>query len=153
MKKIILILTLLFSIITFSQEIVKQRGRFYVNEKQISSREARQLISKNTEALALFKSSKTKESIGGFLIGFGTATVIIDLAIGLASDVKYPSGFTYVGLSSLLASIPILSGKNKKMDKAIELYNNGLKSTGYTNSDLEFNIIANQRGYGLQLRF
>ena len=153
MKRTITILCFLFTIVSFSQEIQKVKGRFFLEGKQISSRETRELLTSNTEALTLFKKSKNKESLGGFLLGFGGTLVMIDVVVGLVSDVKYPSGATYVGLASLVSSIPILSGKNKKMQNAIDTYNNGLKNAGSNGFNPELNVIANTNGYGLQLRF
>ena len=153
MKRTITILCFLFTIVSFSQEIQKVKGRFFLEGKQISSRETRELLTSNTEALTLFKKSKNKESLGGFLLGFGGTLVMVDVVVGLVSDVKYPSGATYVGLASLVSSIPILSGKNKKMQNAIDTYNNGLKNAGSKEFNPELNMIANTNGYGLQLRF
>lgn len=153
MKRIITILCFLFTIVSFSQEIQKVKGRFFLDGKQISSRETRELLTSNTEALTLFKKSKNKESLGGFLLGFGGTLVMVDVVVGLVSDVKYPSGATYVGIASLVSSIPILSGKNKKMQNAIDTYNNGLKNAGSNEFNPELNMIANTNGYGLQLRF
>lgn len=153
MKRTITILCFLFTIVSFSQEIQKVKGRFFLDGKQISSRETRELLTSNTEALTLFKKSKNKESLGGFLLGFGGTLVMVDVVVGLVSDVKYPSGATYVGIASLVSSIPILSGKNKKMQNAIDTYNNGLKNAGSNEFNPELNMIANTNGYGLQLRF
>ncbi len=153
MKKLILVLTILFSISSFSQEIVKERGRYFVNGKQISTRETRELLTSNPEALKLFKSGKSKESTGGLLIGFGTALVTVDLAIGLFSDVKYPTVATYIGVASLIASFPVLAGKNKKLKDGIDLYNKGAKKIGQIDTDFELNVIANHNGYGIQFIF
>ena len=131
----------------------KSKRAFFSGRKQISSRETRELLTSNTEALTLFKKSKNKESLGGFLLGFGGTLVMVDVVVGLVSDVKYPSGATYVGIASLVSSIPILSGKNKKMQNAIDTYNNGLKNAGSNEFNPELNMIANTNGYGLQLRF
>jgi len=152
-KQLILVLTLLLAISSFSQEINLIKGKYYVNGKQISTRETRQLLASNLEALSLFKSAKSKESTGGLLIGVGVAAVTVDLAIGLFSDVKYPSVATYSGVAAILASIPVLSGKNKKIKDSIDLYNKDAKKLGINDSDLEFNIIANQNGYGIQFQF
>ncbi len=153
MKKIFTLICLLLSIVAFSQEIEKVKGRFFLEGKQISSRETRELLASNAVASALFKSSKNKEAIGGFLIGFGGALVVVDIVVGLVSDVQYPSGATYIGIASLATSIPILSGKTKKMQKAIDTYNNGLKTSGFNENNIELNVVANQYGYGLQFRF
>lgn len=154
MKHLIFIITILFSLTAFSQEIVRERGRFYVNGSQISTRETKQLLVKNPEALALFKKGKAKESTGGLLIAVGGALIIGDLVKGLVSDVKYPTAMTYVGGAALVISIPVLIGKNKKVDEGIDAYNKGLKKTlGYKENDYQLNVVANANGAGLQLKF
>ncbi|WP_395063751.1 hypothetical protein [Flavobacterium sp.] len=153
MKKLFLALTILLSITCFSQEITLEKGKYYVNGKQISTRETKQLLITNYKALSRFKSGLSKESTGGFLIGFGGALVVTDLVVGLVSDVNYPTIATYIGAGALIASIPILSGKNRKIKEGIDIYNEGLKNPGTSNSNLELNFIANQHGYGVQIRF
>ena len=153
MKKILLTFVLLLSVLSFSQEINLERGKYYVNGSQISTRETKQLLASNAEALSKFKSGLGKESAGGFHIGFGGALVITDMVVGLVSDVKYPTAATYIGAGALIIAIPVLSGKNKKIKEGIDLYNSGLKNLGETNSNFEVNLIGNQRGYGIQIRF
>jgi hypothetical protein len=153
MKNIIILLTILFSITSISQEITKVKGRYFINDSQISHRQTREFLSKNTKAFSLFKKAQNKEALGGFFVGIGGALLTVDLVIGLFSNVSYPTPATYIGLASLLVSIPILSGKDKKAQKAVDIYNEGLKTTGNEDSNLKFNIIANQNGCGLQVRF
>ena len=153
MKKLLLAFVLLLSITSFAQEITMEHGKYYVNGSQISTRDTKKLLETNLQASNLFKSGLSKESTGGFLIGFGGALVITDLVVGLVSDVKYPSVATYIGVGALLVSIPVLSGKNKKMKDGIDIYNNGLKNTGANDSNFEVNILSNTRGYGIQIRF
>jgi hypothetical protein len=152
MKKLIVLLTFLISPFIYSQEITMQGHKYFVNGQQISSREVKEKIASNPEALQLFKSGKSKASTGGLFVGLGVAFTVADLVKGLVSDEKYPGAATYIGLSSLVISVPILIGKNKKMRQGIERYNSGLKNTG-DNEDVEFNIISNQNGYGVQFRF
>ncbi len=153
MKKLLLAFVLLLSITSFAQEITMEHGKYYVNRSQISTRDTKKLLETNLQASNLFKSGLSKESTGGFLIGFGGALVITDLVVGLVSDVKYPSAATFIGVGALLVSIPVLSGKNKKMKDGIDIYNNGLKNTGANDSNFEVNILSNTRGYGIQIRF
>jgi hypothetical protein len=153
MKKIVLLLTLVFSINAFSQEIYLEKGKYFVNGKQISTRETRQLLASNIEASSLFRKAKSKESNGGFLLGFGIALTVTDLVRGLTSDVQYPSGLTYVGIGAIIVSIPVLSGRSDKYKKSIELYNKGAKNLGSNDSSFKLNAIANQNGYGLQIKF
>lgn len=155
MKKIISIICLLFTVAAFSQQIRMEKGKFYVKGEQISSRETKQMLAANPEALSLFKKGKNKESLGGFLIGFGSAMVVGDLVVGLVSDSDYPSAMTYIGGASLAASIPVLSGKNKKIKEGIDLYNKGVENTlgDNTKPSVNLNIIANHNGYGIQIAF
>lgn len=153
MKKLLLTLVLLFSIASFAQEITLERGKYYVNGSQISTRETKKLLETNYKALRRFESGLSKESSGGFLIGLGGALVITDLVVGLVSDVNYPTAATYIGAGALVIAIPVMSGKNKKIKEGIDLYNSGLKNVGSIDSDFEVNFIGNQRGYGIQIRF
>ncbi len=154
MKNLILVFTFLIAVTSFSQEITRDRGRFYVNGKQISTRETRQFLAANPEALALFKKGKAKESTGGLLLGGGGVLIIGDLVKGLFSDAKYPTAMTYIGAAAVIISITVLIGKNKKIDEGIEMYNKGLKKTlGYKENNYELHIIANQNGAGMQLKF
>jgi len=153
MKKIIILFTIFLSTTAFSQEITIEKNHFLLEGKQISPKEVKALLASNTEALALFKSSRTKSSVGGFLLGFGGGLIIGDLVGGALADVKYPTGLTYVGLASIITSIPVLSGRTKKLNDALALYNEGLKKSATNNSNFELNIIANHSGYGLQFQF
>ena len=152
MKKTLFIIAFVFSISNYAQEINFENGKFYQNGTQISSRDTKILLESNVEALKLFRTSKDKESIGGFLIGFGGTLIIADLVKGLVSDSEYPTAATYIGIGSLAISIPILSGKKKKMQKAIDLYNSGLSQTGF-NNDFQLNFVSNNNGFGFKLNF
>jgi hypothetical protein len=153
MKKLILLFTLLLCFKTFSQEITTEKGRFFVEGKKISRKETKKLLASNTEALTLYKSANTKQGIGGFLIGLGGGLIIGDLASGSTADIQYPTAFTYIGLACVAVSIPVLSGKSKKMKESLDLYNKDLKKNNAKTSDFELNIVSNQNGYGLQYRF
>jgi hypothetical protein len=153
MKKIITLFTILLSTIAFSQEITIEKNHFLLEGKKISAKEVKTLLASNTEALALFKSSRNKSVWGGFLLGFGGGLIIADLVSGATADIKYPTGATYIGIASLVTSIPVLSGRTKKLNDALALYNNGLKKSATNDPNYELNIIANQSGYGLQFEF
>jgi hypothetical protein len=150
MKKIILFVCLFSSFLTFSQQITIDRGKYYVKGKQISSFETKKLLASNQQAIALFKEAKAKEALGGFLIGIGVGLTVADLAMGVLSDKKYPSGLTYAGLGSIAISIPVLSGRRKKITEAIAIYNKDKNALGST---FHFNAISNQNGFGFQIKF
>ena len=152
MKKLIVLLAILLSSFAYSQEITMQGHKYFVNGQQLSSREVKEKLASNAQALELFKSGKNKASLGGMFLGLGVAFCTADLVKGLVSDEDYPGPATYIGAGLLVVSVPILIGKNKKMAQGIEMYNAGLKNSGDF-EDLELNMIANQNGYGIQLRF
>ena len=152
MKKLIVLLTLFACSFINAQEITMQGKRYFVNGTQLSSREVKEKLASNAEALRLFKKGKSKAATGGLFIGLGVAFCTADLVKGLVSDEKYPGPATYIGAGFLTISVPILIGKNRRMREGIEMYNNGLKNSGDA-EDVEFNVISNQNGYGIQLRF
>ena len=153
MKKIITIACVLCALLSFSQQITLKKGKFYLKENQISSFETKRLLATNLKALGLYKEAKSKEALGGFLLGFGIALTATDLGIGLFSDKKYPSALTYAGLGAIAVSIPVLSGRKDKIAEAIELYNKDKSTLGATNTPFELNAISNQNGFGFQLKF
>jgi hypothetical protein len=154
MKKIITLVFLLFTLLSFSQQITYEKGKFYVKGEQISSYEVKKLFSTNVKSATLFKQAKSKEGLGGFLLGFGIALTVGDLAIGLFSDKDYPSALTYVGLGSIAISIPVLSGRKKRIEEAVNEYNkeHPNNTLGY-NKSYSVNAIGNQNGVGFQINF
>jgi len=71
---------------------------------------------------------------------------------GLLYAPDLQSGFTYVGATCIVAAIPVLSGRKKRLEKAVELYNKGLQTTTDA-TDFDMKILANANGYGLQITF
>lgn len=151
MKKFVFLFFLLASAANYSQEITIQDNNFYQNGQVIRNSQMKTVLASNIPALNLYKSARSRQSISGFLLGFGIGLGVSDVVVGLVSDVKYPSAATYIGAGCIVGSIPLLSGNKKRINQAIETYNKGLKSTGETPT--EINIIANTNGYGIQLRF
>ncbi|NNT72901.1 hypothetical protein HKT18_11795 [Flavobacterium sp. IMCC34852] len=155
MKKTLTLALLFLSMLSYSQQITMEKGRFYLGGNRIDSREARNLFATNVKAAALYKQAKSKEALGGFLLGFGIGLTVGDLAIGLFSDKKYPTEMTYVGVGSIVISIPVLSGRKKRYEEAVSIYNSEHKELklGATNTTVNLNAIANQNGIGFQLKF
>lgn len=155
MKKLFTLVGLLLTLLSYSQTLTLEGSRFYLDGKRLETREARQLLNSNYESAALYKEAKTKEAVGGFLLGFGIGLTVGDLAVGLFSDAQYPGVMTYVGVASIATSVPVLSGRKKRYQNAAQIYNNEHKNgkLGASQSDLELNIISNRNGMGFQLKF
>ncbi|MEO4004254.1 hypothetical protein [Flavobacterium sp. CAU 1735] len=152
MTKTIAILALLISSIAFSQELSVKGSTVFKDEKKLKNKEIRELLQSNTEALQLYKETRTKTTVGGLLLGFGIGLTAGDVLYGATADVKYPTPLTYVGLAATLISIPVLSGRSKKLKKSIELYNENLKTVG-SNDSYEMRFTANSNGIGFKLSF
>ena len=154
MKKLFLILAIFGFSISFAQKLEFTDGKIFQDGEQLSSFETKNLMKTDLKALHIFKKAKTKESLGGFILGLGIGGTVADLAMGLTSDVKYPTGITYAGVGLMAISIPILSGRKKMVQESVDIYNQGLKDEKKTLGDnFELNIVNNSNGVGLRINF
>lgn len=154
MKQFFLILALLGFSFSFAQKLEYKDSKIYQDGEQISSHETKKVMESDLKALHLFKKAKTKESLGGFVLGLGIGLTAADLVMGLTSDVKYPTGLTYAGVGLMAVSIPILSGRKKLIQESIDVYNLSVKDQKKTLGDnFELNIVNNANGLGFQINF
>lgn len=154
MKQFFLIIVVFGFSISFAQKLEYTKGKIYQDGEQLSSFETKKVMETDLKALHIFKKAKTKESLGGFLLGLGIGGTVADLAMGLTSDVKYPTGITYAGVGLMAISIPILSGRKKMVQESVDIYNQGLKDEKKTLGDnFELNIVNNSNGFGIQINF
>lgn len=154
MKQLFLIAAIFGFSISFAQKLEYTDGKIFQDGEQLSSFETKNLMKTDLKALHLFKKAKTKESLGGFLLGLGIGGTVADLAMGLTSDVKYPTALTYAGVGLMAISIPILSGRKKMVQESVDIYNAGLQEQKKTLGDnFELNIVNNSNGVGLRINF
>ncbi len=154
MKQFFLIIAILVFSTSFAQKLEYTNGKIYQDGEQLSSFETKTLMKTDLKALHLFKKAKTKESLGGFILGLGVGGTVADLVMGLTSDVKYPTGITYAGVGLMAVSIPILSGRKKLVQESIDIYNSGIQDQKKTLGDnFELNIVNNSNGVGLRINF
>ena len=154
MKQFILIIAILGFSTSFAQKLEYTNGKIFQNGEQLSSFETKKVMETDLKALHVFKKAKTKESLGGFILGLGVGGTVADLVMGLTSDVKYPTGITYAGVGLMAVSIPILSGRKKLVQESIDIYNSGIQDQKKTLGDnFELNIVNNSNGVGLRINF
>jgi hypothetical protein len=154
MKNLALFFSLFISSFIFSQQIEYKENKFYVDGVHVYKHEITNTLASNLEALNLYKKSRTKESVGGLLLGGGIGLIIGDVVKGLVSDSDYPSGFTYVGAGLIGVSIPVLAGRTRMRDKSIKLYNESVKGNSPTlGYNFDIKIITNTNGIGLNVTF
>lgn len=154
MKQIYLIIAILGFSVSFAQKLEYTNGKIFQNEEQLSSFETKKVMETDLKALHVFKKAKTKESLGGFILGLGVGGTVADLVMGLTSDVKYPTGITYAGVGLMVISIPILSGRKKMIQESVDIYNSGINDQKKTlGNNFELNIVNNSNGVGLRINF
>ena len=154
MKQLFLILLMLGFSLSFAQKLEYTDGKIFQDGVQLSSFETKKVMASDLKALHIFKKAKSKEALGGFLLGLGIGGTVADLVMGLTSDVKYPTAITYAGVGLMAVSIPILSGRKKMVQESVDIYNQGLKEQNKTLGDnFELNIVNNANGVGLQINF
>jgi hypothetical protein len=127
----------------------------YQNDVQLSTFETKEVLKTDLKALHLFKKAKSKESIGGFVLGLGIGATAADLVMGLTtSNRKYPTAVTYAGIGLMAISIPILSGRKKLVQESVDLYNTNLQEENKTlGGNFELNMVNNSNGFGIQINF
>ena len=154
MKQFFLIVAILGFSISFAQKLEYTNGKIYQDGEQLSSFETKTLMKTDLKALHLFKKAKTKESLGGFLLGLGIGGTAADLVKGLVSNEKYPTVISYDGVGLMAISIPILSVRKKMVQNSVDIYNSGLQEQKKTLGDnFELNLVNNANGVGLRINF
>ena len=153
-SKLITLFFLFLSSFAFCQQLTYKRGRIYNdNNVKLTNTQVKELLSDKPELLSSYSSGQTKASVGGFLLGFGTGFILVDLATGLSQDKVYPSALTFIGLASAAISIPVIIGHTRKIKTAIDGYNEAItgKKVGFQVDKI--NILSNKNGIGMQISF
>jgi len=167
MKKFFALFLLFNSFLCLSQETLtfKSTSKVLNSDKlKLSPTEVRDLFATNPEALRLYNSGKTKQTLGNIVLYGGIATVVTTHLIRVTDSrtvdqygriiVKDRSNISYfVGAGAILIAIPIKIGFSKKIKKAVSLMNEDLKNpkTGLNIESTSF--ISNSNGLGISITF
>jgi hypothetical protein len=158
MKRIIIILIFLMTVFNSygqnksdSIEIKKALGTiFRQNGKNLTPRQLLDITQSNTEAYKEMKIAKSNYDVGsvfGFAGGF-----LVGWPLGTAIAGGEPN-WTLAGIGAglIVVSIPFSTAYTKHAKNAVNLYNNGLKSTGLNNVDFKIGLTYN--GIGVKVIF
>jgi hypothetical protein len=127
--------------------------KIFQNGERLSNYDVKNHLKNNhPNAYLSYKKYQSKSAIGGLLFAGGAVLVIGDLVKHTAADEDYPGGFTYVGVSMIALSIPILSGRKKYLEQSIEMVNTENQRKTKATS-LEIQLVHNFRGTGIQIQF
>lgn len=155
MKTLLMAFCLFVTGLTFSQKIRLEDNKFFVKDSLIYRSDIKKVLAANPAALKMYKSAKTRQSLGGIMLASGIGLCAADAVMGLTTDNRdYPQALTYVGVGLAGISIPILSGNKKRVQQSIELYNESQpdepKTLGF-NYDVK--MITNRNGIGFNITF
>ena len=162
MKNLIIFILLSTSFFCFSQDALtfKSTSKVYNSSNiKLLPEDIRNLFASNTEALRLYNSGKTKQTIGNIFLYGGISTVVINHYLILQKSKKYgyvkgDRNIPYIiGAGLILTAIPIKIGLSKKIKKAVLLMNEDLKTpkTSFTIESTSF--ISNSNGFGISITF
>jgi hypothetical protein len=163
MKKIALLFLLVLPLLSSAQDTLTYKGSgriFNSSQQKLTSDEVRGLFVNNTEALSLYNSGKTKQTLGNILFYGGISTVIIKHISMLnkysgSNALKADSNniMYFVGAGMVIIAIPIKLGFSKKIKKAVSLINEDFKkpNTGFNIESTSF--VSNANGFGISITF
>ncbi len=157
MKKIILTLSIIFFgfVNSNSQTITAKKVfggyKFTQNGKMLKMADVVSALKSNEVAYKLARSAKSNLVISQLLGGAGGFMVGLPLGAAIGGG---KANWTVAGIGAglIIIAIPVSSGANKKMKKAVEIYNAELEQTSYRFKP-EFKIISNRYGIGLTMNF
>lgn len=152
MKNTILILLLIVSSYSYSQQLILKGTDVYQNDKKLSNEEIKVLYQATPEALNSYNEFKTESMIGSFFLGIGIGLVATDLAFGLTSVIEYPTAGTYIGLAAGLISIPLIANRKSNLKKSVNFYNEKSNKTSFKET-FEVDFLATANGFGFKMAF
>ena len=158
MKKTILTLILALTTMTICNaqkiEMKKVLGGYHYtqNGNRMTMGKLVNAMESNSEALTFMKKAKSNNVLASILGGAGGALIGFPIGTAIGGG---DANWTVAGIGAGLVAIgiPISSGVNKNVNKAVELYNSSLNSTSYYEFKPEFKIVANRNGIGLSMNF
>jgi hypothetical protein len=155
MKKLIILLTIFMTTTIFSQKLEFKKGKIYLDNNKLSNSEIKNYLNTNYEAKDLYEKAVTKKAVGHVLLGLGLGLTVTDAILGSTKyGYKYPKATTFIGLSAIAISIPVLSGINKLLKKSVSTYNSGIEKKSNSSSfEYDINIVSNSNGYGIKISF
>ncbi len=149
-----LLFSSLFNLTAQEVTIKKSFGEnlFSQNDKRISFNQLLTSLENNSEAYKMATSAKGNKTFGMILGTAGGA--LIGWPLGTAIGGGEPNWILAgVGAGLVVATIPIISGYNKKTAKAVQLYNDGLTDTSYKPVPVQLYISASHNGLGINVQF
>ena len=150
----ILLAFLLTSLFSFSQTLtVNGSGNvFDADGNKWTVKEVEDILYTNPKALALYTEGREKKTWGNVFLYGGLGLTTTSLLYYSTQDVNAEYAPTIVGAIMLLVAIPVKIGHTKKVNKAIDLYNDSLDSKAATTA-IKVTLTAGQNQIGFKYSF
>jgi hypothetical protein len=126
--------------------------KFTQNGNLLTMKDLVKTMESNQQAFDLIKKAQSNTTLAS-IIGFAGGGLIgwpIGTAIG-GGDANWT--LAAIGAGLIVVGIPFSSSANKKVKRAVELYNSSLNSTSLYEFKPEFKIIANGSAIGISMTF
>jgi hypothetical protein len=155
MKRFLILSIFLISQLFQAQQLeYKGNGNVIDSQKnKISPNKMRELLANNEKLLENYNLGRTKKTVGNVMLIGGLGFLVGVVAKGIFGPIntEYPSVLTYIGLSSIVLSIPVKLGFSKRIKNVISDYNSVYK-VGYIKPNYKkLEIITNTNGIGLSI--
>jgi hypothetical protein len=120
--------------------------QFYKDNKLISKHSLKTYLKQNPKSIQLYDKgvmnntfANISGAIGGFMLGYQVGLLLNNKPVNVAP--------LLAGIGFVVVSIPLASSGTKNIKSAIEQYNSNI------NKKVSYNLIFNQRGVGLLVKF
>lgn len=133
----------------------KSTSKIYLKDELLSTDQIESLLSKNNDALFLYKKGKSNSLLGTILISGGLGLFVGGGLSNLSTARSGRSGspaILVVGLTTTAIGIPIKISASKNIRKSINTYNGSINKTTFIQKT-DINVIANSKGFGLIINF
>jgi hypothetical protein len=168
MKKLIIISLLcafntLAGLSQTSDQIVLIKRHYFLNDKQLNSKELKTLLKSEQGSALIYKKVTTNNTIGAVFCGIGLAFIIYAVTNppaemegplpGLVSDEEMNKHLIplYIGAGCVVMMLPFILSGNSQFKKSITLYNSK-HTTGY-NGTIKLDLGITKNGVGMICKF
>lgn len=126
--------------------------RFSQEGKNLTLRYMSKIMKSNTEAMPYMSKARSGHALATIVSGTGGFLVGFSLGLTLSEGVR-SWGILGAGAGIIALSIPLSNKAFKNAVKAVDIYNNSLKTTSYNRHKPQLRLVSDQYGLGLSLRF
>lgn len=119
---------------------------YSLNRKTLQRNDLTTILKTNDQAFKVMKSSNNNHLLANTI-------ALPGLLVGTIGELSGNLKIGFIGIGIAVVSIPLYSISNKKMKKAVDIYNSKFRETGYNNSQVEFKGMLTSNGIGVMIYF